>query len=58
MSCFLFFWLWHKTKQFNSPLDGPNVAYYMQNFEQGIFNYHQIQFVVEALERMGENVLV
>jgi hypothetical protein len=38
--------------------DGPNVAYYMQNFEEGIFNYHQIKFVVDALEEMGENVLV
>jgi hypothetical protein len=30
----------------------------MQNFEQGTFNFHQIQFVVDALENMGENVLV
>jgi hypothetical protein len=39
-------------------IDGPNVAYYMQNFEQGTFNFHQIKFVVDALENMGENVLV
>jgi hypothetical protein len=30
----------------------------MQNFHDGIFNYHQINFVVDALEKMGENVLV
>jgi hypothetical protein len=30
----------------------------MQNFQQGTFNFHQIKFVVDALENMGENVLV
>ena len=30
----------------------------MQNFDQGTFNYHQIKFVMETLENMGENVLV
>uniref|UniRef100_A0A6U9X7K5 ribonuclease P n=1 Tax=Pseudo-nitzschia australis TaxID=44445 RepID=A0A6U9X7K5_9STRA len=39
-------------------IDGPNIAYYMQNFQQGTFNYHQIKFVSDALENMGENVLV
>ncbi|KAL3916809.1 MAG: hypothetical protein SGILL_005011 [Bacillariaceae sp.] len=43
---------------FTAILDGPNIAYYMQNFDKGRFNYHQIQFVVDALEEMGENVLV
>ena len=38
--------------------DGPNVGYYFQNFDQGTFNFHQIQFVVDALEDMGEKVLV
>lgn len=38
--------------------DGPNVGYYFQNFDQGTFNFHQIQFIVDALESMGENVLV
>jgi hypothetical protein len=43
---------------FTAIVDGPNVGYYMQNFLQGRFNYHQIQFVLQALEEMGENVLV
>jgi hypothetical protein len=30
----------------------------MQNFDQGCFNYHQIQFVVDALEKSNENPLV
>ena len=47
-----------KGKPFTAIIDGPNIAYYMQNFEQGTFNYHQIKFVVDALEDMGENVLV
>lgn len=38
--------------------DGANVAYYMQNFNQGSFNYHQIQFMVDALKKMKENPLV
>ena len=45
-------------RPFTAIVDGPNIAYYMQNFDQGTFNYHQIQFVVDALENMGENVLV
>lgn len=45
-------------KPFTAIIDGPNIAYYMQNFEQGTFNYHQIKFVKDALEDMGENVLV
>ncbi|KAG7360143.1 protein-only RNase P [Nitzschia inconspicua] len=43
---------------FTAIIDGPNVGYYMQNFEQGRFNFHQIKFVLDALEEMGENVLV
>lgn len=38
--------------------DGANVAYYMQNFDKGRFNYHQLQFVIDALESMNENPLV
>ena len=38
--------------------DGPNIGYYMQNFDKGEFNFHQIQFVVDTLESMGERVLV
>lgn len=45
-------------KPFTAIIDGPNIAYYMQNFQQGTFNFHQIKFVVDALENMGENVLV
>lgn len=30
----------------------------MQTFEKGIFNLHQIQFMVDALEEQGENPLV
>ena len=30
----------------------------MQNFDQGKFNYHQVQFVVDALLSMNENPLV
>jgi len=39
-------------------IDGANVAYFGQNFEQGKFNYHQIMYLVEALESKGENPLV
>lgn len=45
-------------KPFTAIVDGANVAYYMQNFEGGSFNYHQIQFMVETLEKMNENPLV
>jgi len=45
-------------KPFTAVIDGPNIAYYMQNFQQGSFNFYQIKFVVDALEGMGENVLV
>lgn len=30
----------------------------MQNFAEGTFNYHQIKFVVDTLENMGEKALV
>ncbi len=30
----------------------------MQNFEGGSFNFYQIKFMVEALEKMNENPLV
>ncbi len=45
-------------KPFTAIVDGANVAYYMQNFEGGRFNFHQLQFMVEALEKMGETPLV
>lgn len=49
---------WLLDKDFTAIVDGPNIAYYMQNFDQGGFNYHQIKFVVDTLEGMGERVLV
>jgi hypothetical protein len=39
-------------------LDGPNVGYYMQNFNEGTFNYHQIKFVAETMENMNEKILI
>ena len=41
-------------RPFTAIIDGANVAYYMQNFAGGSFNFHQIQFMVEALEKMNE----
>jgi hypothetical protein len=52
---------WLDTRQgepFTVIVDGPNIGYYMQNFEDGRFSYHQIQFVVDYLERLGERPLV
>jgi len=52
---------WLDTRQgkpFTSIVDGANVAYYMQNFENGSFNIHQIEFMVNALEKMNEHPLV
>ena len=43
---------------FTAIVDGANVAYFMQNFAQGKFNYYQLQFVVDALEKSNENPLV
>lgn len=39
-------------------VDGPNVGYHMQNFDDGRFSYHQIMLVVEALKELGENPIV
>jgi hypothetical protein len=47
-----------KGEPFTAILDGANIAYYMQNFDQGKFNVYQIAFIQNALERMGENTLV
>lgn len=38
--------------------DGANVAYYMQNFDKGKFNYHQLRFMVDAVENKKEKPLV
>jgi len=43
---------------FTAIIDGANAAYFGQNFDQGRFNYHQIQFLVDALESKGERALV
>lgn len=43
---------------FTAIVDGANVGYYMQNFGSGRFSYHQIEFVVQALEELGERPLV
>mmetsp|Transcript_15095 Transcript_15095/g.20010 ORF Transcript_15095/g.20010 Transcript_15095/m.20010 type:complete len:327 (+) Transcript_15095:1-981(+) len=45
-------------KPFTAIVDGANVAYYMQNFDQGKFNFHQLEFMVDALEKMNEHPLV
>ena len=47
-----------KGKPFTAIVDGANVGYYMQNFEGGRFSFHQIQFVVDSLEKLGERPLV
>jgi len=47
-----------KGDPFTAIIDGANVAYYGQNFQAGKFNYHQIKFLVDALESMNETVLV
>jgi hypothetical protein len=43
---------------FTAIVDGANVGYHMQNYGQGRFSYHQIQFVVDRLAKLGENPLV
>lgn len=45
-------------KPFTAIVDGANVGYYMQSFDKGRFNYHQIKFMVDELEERGENALV
>jgi hypothetical protein len=43
---------------FTAIVDGANVGYYMQSFDRGRFNYYQIKFMVDTLEKRGENPLV
>lgn len=43
---------------FTVVIDGPNIGYYMQNFQDGRFNFHQIKLIVESLESRGERPLV
>jgi hypothetical protein len=47
-----------KGPPFTILVDGANVGYYHQNFEDGRFSYHQIKFVVDFLESLGEFPLV
>jgi Protein-only RNase P len=52
---------WLDTREgppFTAIVDGANVGYYMQNFDDGRFSFHQIKFVVDTLEQLGETVLV
>ena len=44
---------WLNTREgepYTAIVDGANVGYYMQNFTNGRFNYHQIKFMVDTLE--------
>lgn len=43
---------------FTTIVDGANVGYYQQNFNGGRFSFHQIEFVVDSLRRLGETPLV
>eukprot|EP00578_Thalassiosira_sp_NH16_P032595 CAMPEP_0181081076 /NCGR_PEP_ID=MMETSP1071-20121207/2912_1 /TAXON_ID=35127 /ORGANISM="Thalassiosira sp., Strain NH16" /LENGTH=947 /DNA_ID=CAMNT_0023162605 /DNA_START=375 /DNA_END=3216 /DNA_ORIENTATION=+ len=43
---------------FTAIVDGANIGYYMQSFDKGRFNYHQVKFMVDTLEERGENPLV
>ncbi|KAJ1447435.1 hypothetical protein M885DRAFT_542799 [Pelagophyceae sp. CCMP2097] len=51
-------WLRDHPWKFTAVVDGPNVAYYNQNFEGGKFDVGQVQKVVEHLESLGHVVLV
>ncbi|EJK63364.1 hypothetical protein THAOC_15979, partial [Thalassiosira oceanica] len=52
-------WLARRTgRPFTAIIDGANVGYYMQSFDKGRFNYHQINYMVETLIDRGENPLV
>ena len=43
---------------FDYVIDGPNVAYYNQNFEGGAFSYRQIAAVMAHLQAGGRRVLL
>ena len=52
---------WLDTREgepFTVVVDGANVAYHGQNFEGGRFNYHQLQFMIDSLEELGERPLI
>ena len=46
-------WLDEHPWKFTAVVDGPNVAYFHQNFPGGGFNVKQVAIVVQALEDMG-----
>jgi Pentacotripeptide-repeat region of PRORP len=55
------FYNWLNTRKgqpYTTLVDGANIGYYHQNFTGGAFNFYQIKFVVDSLEKMGENPLV
>ena len=53
------YWLNNREGEpFTAIIDGPNVAYFMQNFDEGSFNVHQLKFLFDALKAKGENPLV
>ena len=39
-------------------MSSATIGYYMQSFDKGRFNYHQVKFMVDTLEERGENPLV
>ncbi|KAI2513845.1 Protein-only RNase P [Fragilaria crotonensis] len=45
-------------KPFTAIIDGANVGFFLQNFDAGKFNFYQMLFMVQTLERMGEMPLV
>lgn len=51
-------WLDDHPWRFTAVVDGPNVAYYNQNFEGGCFSVAQLKKVVQTLEDLGHIVLV
>lgn len=51
-------WLQKQPEEFTYIVDGANVAYHKQNFEDGHFSYKQIDTVVNLLQQRGEKILV
>lgn len=47
-----------KNDEFVYIVDGANVAYHKQNFDDGQFSYRQIDVVVSRLKERGERILV
>ena len=51
-------WLADHPWRFTAVIDGPNVAYFNQNFDEGKFDVLQLAKLVEHLESLGHRVLV